>query len=48
MDGWREYGGHDIDLRTGPRKGKHRPLRQPAQLKLPAKSEATNATATNA
>ena len=42
------YGRHDIDLRTGPRKGKHRPLRQPPQLRLPATSQATNATATNA
>ncbi len=40
-------GYHDINLRVGPRKGNHRPLRQPAELHRLLTAAATNETATN-
>jgi TnpA family transposase len=41
-------GYHDINLHAGPRKGNHRPLRQPAELRTLLDRPATNRTATNA
>ncbi len=41
-------GYHDINLHAGPRKGNHRPLRQPAELRALLGRTATNRTATNA
>jgi TnpA family transposase len=41
-------GYHDINLHAGPRKGNHRPLRQPAELRTLLHRTATNRTATNA
>jgi TnpA family transposase len=41
-------GYHDINLHAGPRKGNHRPLRQPAELRTMLNWTATNRTATNA
>jgi hypothetical protein len=41
-------GYHDINLHAGPRKGNHRPLRQPAELRTLLGRTATNRTATNA
>ncbi len=40
-------GHHDINLRSGPRHGHHRPLRLPAELDTLLKRAATNKTATN-
>ena len=41
-------GHHDINLHAGPRKGNHRPLRQPAELRSVLNRTATNRTATSA
>lgn len=40
-------GRHTVDMRHGPPKGKHRPLRLPAPQATPTKTTTTNETATN-
>lgn len=40
-------GRHTVDMRHGPPKGKHRPLRLPAPQATPTRIAATNETATN-